>query len=321
MQLNDHRTNFAEADKFCLDCAGVVVINEPDLFDTRFGIPVHYSSAICKSCGLEQLAPPPQQDELKQLYETYYNFGGEQNTRYTFLRERFHLSSLYHLWLVLDGDISFHGIKGSGRLLDVGCNEGRGLQFYQRNGWQAEGLELNSHAAATARKLGYIVHSELIEDFVPAEKYDVVVLSNVLEHSLQPREMLCHIQRLLRPGGQVWISCPNGESIVRKIFGRFWINWHVPFHIVQFSPRTLRGMLKSTGFDSVVVRQETPALWVAHSLISRLYARPGRVTRQLRNPALVASMILGIRVLLFPLLWMANRSGRGDCLVVRATLP
>lgn len=305
----------------CIDCNNTVALSETNLFDSRFGIPGSYTASICMACGLEQLVPLPTQDELKYLYESYYNFGGEQNTRYTLLRERFHLSSLYHLWLVLDGDISFHRIKGSGRLIDIGCNEGRGLQFYRRNGWRAEGLELNTQAATVARKLGYVVHSELIEDFIPAEKYDVVVLSNVLEHSLHPREMLSHVQRLLNPGGEVWISCPNGESFLRKIFGRFWINWHVPFHIVQFSPTTLQGLLKSSGFTQVVVRQETPALWVAHSVIARLCARPGSVTRQLRNPALVAFLILTIRLLLFPVLWCINRSGRGDCLVVRATLP
>jgi hypothetical protein len=38
-------------------------------------------------------------------------------------------------------------------LLDVGCNEGRGLSLCADNGFQAEGLELNEAAAALARRL------------------------------------------------------------------------------------------------------------------------------------------------------------------------
>ena len=45
--------------------------------------------------------------------------------------------------LILEGDFSFHRPKGTGRLVDIGCNEGRGLKIYSRNGFQAEGLELN----------------------------------------------------------------------------------------------------------------------------------------------------------------------------------
>jgi SAM-dependent methyltransferase len=302
----------------CLDCGSGLTVSESGLFDTRFGILGRYTAAICNSCGLEQIAPPPLQEELNQYYESHYNFGGEHGTKYTSLRHRFLFSPLYRLWTALDGDTSFHRIKGSGRLLDIGCNEGRGLLFYRRNGWKVEGLELNTKAAADAQNLGFTVHDAPVEDFSPTEPYDVVVLSNVLEHSLNPREMLRHVRRMLEPGGQVWISCPNGMSLLRKIFGRSWINWHVPFHVVQFSPLTLGGLLSGSGFGSIVVRQETPALWVAHSLIAALYARHGLVTRQLRNPAIVALLILCIRIFLFPLLWMANRSGEGDCLVVTA---
>ena len=42
-------------------------------------------------------------------------------------------------------------------LLDVGCNEGRGLTMYAGNGFQAEGLELNRVAADAARQKGFVV--------------------------------------------------------------------------------------------------------------------------------------------------------------------
>jgi 2-polyprenyl-3-methyl-5-hydroxy-6-metoxy-1,4-benzoquinol methylase len=295
-----------------------LVVTSTDLFDSRFGTPGTYTVAQCTSCGLEQLTPLPSQEHLKQLYENHYNFGGERDTTYTSLRQRFLFSPLYRIWMAIDGDISFHDISGTGRLLDVGCNEGRGLQFYRRSGWQAEGLELNENAAAVARKQGFTVNTALIEDFVPAHLYDVVILSNVLEHSLNPHEMLVHVKRLLKPGGQVWISCPNGTSWLRSIFGRFWINWHVPFHIVQFSASTLQNLLKECGFSTVTVQNETPALWVAHSIIARLTATPGKQTTLIRNPLLIMLLIGLLRGICFPALWLFNRVGKGDCLVVTA---
>jgi SAM-dependent methyltransferase len=302
----------------CLDCGGPLAIRESGLFDTRFGIPGTWSAAACGACGLEQLTPPPSREELERLYESHYNFGGERDTAYTRLRDRFHSSTFYRMWTMIDGDIFFHGVKGRGRLLDVGCNEGRGLLLYRRNGWQAEGLEPNGKAAEEARRKGFTVHSMPVEDFVPERPYDVVVLSNVLEHSLDPRGMLRRVRNLLDPGGQLWISAPNGASALRGLFGRSWINWHVPFHTFQFTPGTLGRLLAETGFGAPAVRQETPALWAAQSLIAAACARPGSPTRALRNPAPVAVLLLGIRAFLFPLLWLANRSGRGDCLVVRA---
>jgi 2-polyprenyl-3-methyl-5-hydroxy-6-metoxy-1,4-benzoquinol methylase len=303
----------------CINC-GVQSADtvQNSVWDTRFGIGQEYQICSCANCGLEQTTPIPKQDELNGLYERHYNFGGEQNTRYTQIRARFINSFLYRVWLAIDGDISFHRMTGSGDLLDVGCNEGRGLEFYQSHGFSAEGLELNSKAAEVARSKGFTVHGSTLESFAAEKKYDVIVLSNVLEHSLDPGAMLQHIHRLLNPNGQVWISCPNSRSWLRSAFGRYWINWHVPFHVVHFSPDTLREVLKKSQFEIVKMWQETPALWVAHSIIARLFAKPGQPTKQLRSAALVAPLILLIRGLLFPLLWFGNLSKRGDCLVVVA---
>ena len=307
-----------ELDSKCIACDSILSIELKDVFDTRFGIKDKYEIGRCPICGTEQILPLPSIMDLKDLYETYYNFGSEKGTIYTGFREYFFSSVLYRFWFIVDGDISFHNQKGSGRLLDVGCNEGRGLSIYQKNGFEAEGLELNEQAAAEARKRGFNVDTDPIETLQPKDPYDIVVLSNVLEHSLDPKDMLTHVARILKPGGQVWISCPNVDSWQCSVFGRYWINWHVPFHIVHFSRSTLTNILKETGFEIQEIRQESPALWVAHSIIVRLFAKFGKPTKQLRNPLLITTLLILIRVLFFPLLWLGNRLGRGDCLVVLA---
>jgi SAM-dependent methyltransferase len=288
------------------------------LFDTRFGIQGDWEARRCPECGLEQLFPIPTPCDLKGLYERYYNFGGEHDTLYTRLRDRFFNTSLHRLWAFLDGDISFYTYRGRGHLLDIGCNEGRGLEIYASNGYEVEGLELNEKAAAVARGRGFTVHTTTLECFAPDAPFDVAVLSNVLEHSLNPGQMLRDIRRILRPGGKVWISCPNSTSWMRSWFGRYWINWHVPFHIVHFSVDTLERMLRGAGFTGLEIHQITPSLWVAHSAIARLFARAGKSTGQLRNPFLVLGLMLLARLIFFPLLILCNRRGRGDCLIVTA---
>jgi 2-polyprenyl-3-methyl-5-hydroxy-6-metoxy-1,4-benzoquinol methylase len=303
----------------CLVCAGLLEEYKDELFDTRFGIRGRYEVRRCLECGLEQTFPVPGPTALKALYESHYNFGGETGTLYTKLRQRFLCSWIHRFWARIDGDISFHLRNGSCRLLDVGCNEGRSLPIYARNGFHVEGLELNERAAAVAREGGFEVHTCLLKEFDPKTRYDVAVLSNVLEHSLDPRQMLLDIHRILADGGQVWISCPNSESWLCKVFGRFWINWHVPFHILHFAPATLKQLLVETGFRQVEIRQITPALWIAHSLIARFFAQEGKKTRQLRNSFLILVFMIFARLVLFPALWIGNRRRRGDCLLVVAT--
>ena len=63
----------------------------------------------------------------------------------------------------------------------------------------------------------------------------------------------------------------------------------------------------------------TDALWVANSVITALFAKRGRITRELRNPFLVLVFMLLSRFIAFPLIWLGNVVNRGDCLVITAT--
>ena len=299
----------------CLLCGGATRPSLTHVRDTRFASPGEWTILRCGTCGLEQTTPRPTGPELKTLYETYYNYGGESGTAYTGWREKLLISPLYRWFLRIDGDVSFHTESGSGRLLDVGCNEGRGLVLYRANGFKPEGLELNSRAAEVARSRGFMVYESDIEALQPSLPFERVVLSNVLEHARDPRKMLAAIRRILVPGGEVWISLPNARSTLRTLFGHNWINWHVPFHIVHFDADTLRRTLAESGFETIEERQVTPALWVALSAIAAAF--PGRPRMQ-RQPLLVMALMGIARGLLFPLLWAMNRAGRGDCLVVKA---
>ncbi len=303
----------------CFLCGSPLEVTMTGLTDNRLGTPGTYEIHRCVRCDLEQTFPVPTLAELKKLYETHYNFGGESDTLYTRWRERFLFSPFYLPWTRLDGDAAFYRRTGKGRLLDVGCNEGRGLRIYARNGFQAEGLDLNEAAAAVAREAGLTVHTRLLEEFHPEAPYDVVVLSNVMEHALDPKQMLLEANRILGNGGQVWISCPNSESWLRKVFGKSWINWHVPFHTFHFSSKVLRRLLAESGYTGVETRSVTPAPWVAQSMITYFFARKGNKNRQLRNPFLVGLFMLFVRFILFPVLWLGNRRGRGDCLLAMAT--
>jgi 2-polyprenyl-3-methyl-5-hydroxy-6-metoxy-1,4-benzoquinol methylase len=193
--------------------------------------------------------PKPEPEAIKQLYETYYNFGGENRTSYANLRKTFFNSVASRLWTAIDGDISFHSRRSGGHLLYVGCSKGRGMLMYQQNGFEPEGLGLNERAAQNARMAGFIVHAQPLEEFQPKRCFDVVVLSNVIEHSLNPKEMMQEVRRILKPGGHVWISCPNSRTWLRRLFGSSWINWHVPFHLFHFSSKTLGQLLQLCGFE------------------------------------------------------------------------
>src|SRR5262245_16976471 len=107
----------------CLLCGGPTTPILEEVRDNRFGSPGTWSIRRCAACDVAQTDPTPGRDQLIQLYEAYYNYGGERGTSYTSWRERLLMSPLYRWFLRIDGDVSFHNARGTGRLIDIGCNE------------------------------------------------------------------------------------------------------------------------------------------------------------------------------------------------------
>lgn len=301
----------------CLICGRELKPVLTQLSDDRFSSPGTYDILRCCQCGLEQTWPQPNAREIGEIYKRYYNCDCEKAETYTIIRRRFINSSWYRLWLKLDGDICFHLRQGKGRLLDIGCNEGRGLGFYSQNGFQPEGLEINEKAAAVARERGFMVHTVPLEQFNPSGFFDVIVLSNVLEHALDPLGMLKHVHRLLQPNGQVWISSPNADSLWRYRLGHYWINWHVPFHLWHFSPRSLEAMLSVTQFQIMEMQTFTPAIWIAQGL-SLAMGRKLNLSNCLYRSAAVISALTIIMRLLLPIIRQISSSLSGDCLIITA---
>lgn len=55
------------------------------------------------------------------------------------------------------------------------------------------------------------------ERFDTDERFDVIVMGFVLEHVREPIELLAHVRRWLQPGGRLFVTVPNGESLHRRI--------------------------------------------------------------------------------------------------------
>ncbi len=143
-----------------------------------------------------------------------------------------------------------------GRLLSIGCGDGLELKIAQQRGWNVEGYDVDS---ATTRRLSQAwnipIHTgDLCRLGLPADAYDCVYLDQVLEHPKQPRQCLQEAHRLLRPGGALFIGCPNIMSIAsagkaalerlglrRRNRGRYYNTEH---HLFYYSPRVLRRILE-----------------------------------------------------------------------------
>lgn len=156
-----------------------------------------------------------------------------------------------------------------GRLIDIGCGNGRLLWQAKQAGWQVKGLELDP---ATARLAGRVVGCEVVaDDFLaddppPSDRqaFDVVSLRHVLEHLPYPRLAMEKISGLLRPGGLLLVELPNiggwSKRWVRFITRtglhkrRFPLDM-MPGHLCEYSRESFTALMERSGYR--VLRWET----------------------------------------------------------------
>jgi SAM-dependent methyltransferase len=138
-----------------------------------------------------------------------------------------------------------------GRVLDVGCRFGTLTRAYL-DGNTVVGIDVDRQALEEARTLGIETVWADAADALPfdEESFDVVVLGELLEHLLLPERTVGEARRVLRPGGRLVGSVPNGHRLKSRL--RFLLGGPPdvdPTHLHVFSPDAVRRLLDD--FDQV----------------------------------------------------------------------
>ena len=132
-------------------------------------------------------------------------------------QENWHLQSRMSCVLAtIDG----YGPGPGGRVLDVGCGGGFLLEELARRGYSGTGIDLSPESVAIAnQRLDEIGAADRLRAEVgsayepPAGPYDLVTLTDVLEHLEDPRACLRALRAQMNPGALLVISTPNRRSL------------------------------------------------------------------------------------------------------------
>jgi 2-polyprenyl-3-methyl-5-hydroxy-6-metoxy-1,4-benzoquinol methylase len=149
-----------------------------------------------------------------------------------------------------------------GRLLDVGCGDGRFI-FHARNfGFEVWGIDFDKKSVANIKKILAIetVFPMSLEEFYEYAKkknlkFDVITFFEVLEHQEKPAKFLEIISLLLKGGGYIAGSVPNRESFFQKELNQKIHKWidHPPHHFLSFSKSALEKALEKNGFREIEI--------------------------------------------------------------------
>jgi 2-polyprenyl-3-methyl-5-hydroxy-6-metoxy-1,4-benzoquinol methylase len=197
---------------------------------------------------------------------------------------------------------------GSRTVLDVGCGEGYfAHNLKQSRDLVAWGIEMvEERAGLASQKLDRVLAGDVADLIpqLPQSFFDVITFNDVLEHLVDPFDVLARIKRCLSPTGVVVSSIPN----IRFYPTFFELAAHCEWeyeesgildstHLRFFTERSIRKMYRRLGYE--VVRHEginklehlPRKFWIANALAKRRfldmqYPEFATVARPIRAAAL-----------------------------------
>lgn len=111
--------------------------------------------------------------------------------------------------------------KRSLKILDIGCGSGLMADFLSNDSIIIDGIEIDDDAKNAALRKNIYRNIELvsIEEIDKSEleskfdKYDYIILADLLEHLISPYDVIEKLQCILKEDGQLLISIPNISHI------------------------------------------------------------------------------------------------------------
>lgn len=104
------------------------------------------------------------------------------------------------------------------------------------------------------------IRNQLFEDFSPDKKYDTIIMGHVLEHVVNPIQILQRYKNFLAPHGRIWASVPNAHSIHRQAAVEMGILSELTAlneadirhgHRRVFTPEIFQNTFRAAGFEIV----------------------------------------------------------------------
>jgi len=224
-------------------------LNASDFLLTR----KDFSLVKCEACGVVYTNPRINAQTIGDYYASGY-------TSYAAIRDnklKRHIKNLAKL-IYRDEHRKIACLLRNNNVrtvLEVGPGNGGLIKYLYEHGFEVAGIELDNGCVERIKSMGIVCYHGTIESVKDLlQKYDAVIMCQVLEHVYHPKTSLKIIHSVLSENGLLYLSVPNIASFEARLFGKYWRGLDLPRHITHFSSETLGSLLNNSGYSVDKIR-------------------------------------------------------------------
>jgi SAM-dependent methyltransferase len=141
-----------------------------------------------------------------------------------------------------------------GRTLDVGCGKQPYLELFTAT-TEYVGMELDTPENRASKRADTFYDGTTFP--FDAQRFDAVIIFQVIEHVFNPDQFLAEVHRVLVPGGTLLLTVPF-----------VWDEHEQPYDYARYSSFGLRHLLETHGFEVVEQRKSVDNIRVISQLIN-----------------------------------------------------
>jgi len=288
--------------------------------------------ARCAGCGLTRTSPLLSHEALANYYKIDYYGTGTQKF-FSPMEWAVQWSAGRMADKILHQLHQRLGAAGKAlSVLDIGCGRGTLLRMLAKRGVNCTGVERAEFPSDETVAGIEMRHGDFVTMDFQAQRFDAVVIWHVLEHLVNPGDVLEKVKAILAPGGLLLIAVPNYGSVQAKLFGNKWFHLDVPRHVYHFNLESVGSLLSKQQFKVQKVSTWCPdqslygfiqsvlnsaRLFRQNDLYAVLKASgQRRLTMSAMVQVILAGIITPVAIVEYLL---TGLMGKGSCLIINAT--
>ena len=220
-----------------------------------------YKVYWCPECDHGQIWERPSKEEVAEFYnfEGYYTHKAENEKKGTetsfFDKLRLHLA-----WRLDNSDGYCRDnveefVQGKNlEICEIGCGNGQNLIKFQNKGFTVWGIEPDADARELALESLTNIFDGTVDNLPQAitdRKFDIVLMSHVLEHFLDINAAIINAKNLLKEDGILIIEVPNCKAIGFDTYLEEWPMSDIPRHLNFFTPESLKKVVTQHNLEII----------------------------------------------------------------------